>query len=157
MPSKSNFQSRSEEETAAIAAQLADRLRGQNVLFFGDLGAGKTTFIRALAGKLGVPEKVKSPTFVIEKNYSLPSGKALHHLDLYRFDSLDTKFAAYLSELFQSSSTVLIEWAERLNSKDLPAGRIEIHFRELGAEEREIIFLMFIDLKKTSWCKDQMK
>jgi len=138
MPPKSSFQSSSGEETVALAARLAEQLRGQNVLFFGDLGAGKTTFIRALAGELGVSEKIKSPTFVIEKNYMLSSGEQLYHFDLYRLDAVDVEMAAHLTELFQDSSTVLIEWAERLDEKDLPAKRVEIHFIEKGAEEREI-------------------
>ena len=79
----------SEAETEALAAEFARTLTGGEVLFLeGDLGAGKTAFVRGLARGLGAQEDtVASPTFVIQTTYPCADGRMLHHADLYRLAS----------------------------------------------------------------------
>jgi tRNA threonylcarbamoyladenosine biosynthesis protein TsaE len=81
------------------------------VTFTGDLGAGKTTLIRALLRNLGVKEPVTSPTFTYVNRYTLEGGKILYHFDLYRLNSLDEFMEQGFHEyLYQPGSWCLIEW-----------------------------------------------
>ena len=104
----------SESETAAVARELASTLRaGSIVLLSGDLGAGKTTFVRGLAEGLGVaPGEVSSPTFTLIQEYRggrLP----LLHVDLYRLDDAREIDELGLEEL-GADGVLAIEWAEKL-------------------------------------------
>ncbi len=103
----------SPEETQKIAAKLGEKLKpGDVVLLFGDLGAGKTTFVQGLARGLGVPEDyyVQSPTFALINEY--PGRVPLYHVDLYRLAPEDV-YDLGLEELVEKG-VVVIEWSERL-------------------------------------------
>jgi tRNA threonylcarbamoyladenosine biosynthesis protein TsaE len=104
-----------EAETAALAAGLAQGFRGgEVVLLSGELGAGKTAFVRGLAGGLGVdPEEVSSPTFVLLTAY--PGRLTLHHADLYRLRGDGDERELGLEELPGPGGVLAVEWAERLS------------------------------------------
>jgi len=130
----------------AFGESLAPQFRGQKIFLFGDLGVGKTTFLRGLARGLGVRSKIKSPTFVGEHEHSISKNEKLTHLDLYRSESLEIEKIERLRELFESSATVVIEWSERLPRKFLSRKRIELKFRELKSGVRRIeIFTLDAD------------
>jgi tRNA threonylcarbamoyladenosine biosynthesis protein TsaE len=121
----------SESETAAVGRDLAARLRpGDIVLLYGDLGAGKTAFVRGLAEGLGIdPADVSSPTFTIIQEY--PGGRIpLLHVDLYRLESKEVADLG-LDELGEHA-VVAIEWAERVPST--PTSAIEVRI-ELAADD----------------------
>jgi tRNA threonylcarbamoyladenosine biosynthesis protein TsaE len=103
----------SEAGTEALAAELAAELEGGDVvLLFGELGAGKTAFVRGLARGLGaVPEDVSSPTFVLLTRY--PGRLVLHHADLYRLAS-GAEQELGLEELPGRQGVLAVEWAERI-------------------------------------------
>lgn len=105
----------------------------------GDLGAGKTTFVQALAKNLGIKEKVQSPTYVLMKKYQIPNSKfqTLVHVDLYRLEKPE-EFAALKPEEFLSDpkNLVCIEWPERAGNL-LPKPDLTIKFSSDGASERE--------------------
>lgn len=106
---------RSEAETAAVATELAGRLRpGDVVLLAGNLGAGKTAFVRGLAAGLGVdPDEVSSPTFTLIHEYK--GGRlALYHADLYRLERAATEDLG-LEELGVADGILAIEWPDRLS------------------------------------------
>ena len=126
-----------------LGESLAADLRGRKIFLFGDLGVGKTTFLRGLARGLGIRSKIKSPTFVGEHIHKISSLENLVHLDLYRAESLEVEKIERLQELFDSKDTVAIEWSERLPKKFLPQKRIELMFRELKSGKREIKFAKF--------------
>ena len=111
-------QSHSEVETEALAAAFARGLQGGEVIFLeGDLGAGKTAFVRGLARGLGASENVvASPTFVIHTAYPCGSGRLLHHADLYRLASALGAEDVGLFELPGGRDILAIEWAERMES-----------------------------------------
>ena len=119
---------RSEAETAAVACELATTLRAGSVLLLsGNLGAGKTAFVRGLAAGLGVdPDEVSSPTFTLIHEYR--GGRlTLYHVDLYRLERAATADLG-LEELGVSDGVLAIEWPDRL-SHGLPgatAVRIDI-------------------------------
>ena len=105
---------RSEQETAAIAKTLADELQAGDVLLLsGNLGAGKTAFVRGLAEGLGIhPRDVSSPTFTLVHEYR--GGRfTLYHVDLYRLDRAATDDLG-LDELGVRDGVLAIEWPDRL-------------------------------------------
>ena len=104
----------SEAETSAVGRELAARLGpGAVVLLTGDLGAGKTAFVRGLAEGLGIdPLEVSSPTFTLIQEYR--SGRLrLHHVDLYRLNAREADDLG-LDEIAASGGMMAIEWPDRL-------------------------------------------
>ena len=129
-------QSNSEDETRRIAAALAKDLRaGAIVLLKGDLGAGKTAFVRGLAEGLGIrADDVTSPTFTLVHEYRggrLP----LVHVDLYRLDRADLDEIG-LDQDVASQGIVAVEWPERLTRKI--GDTIAVSIADLGGDRREI-------------------
>ena len=135
MASPEIFTTSSEQETFAIGRTLAETLApGRFVLLHGDLGAGKTAFVRGMAAGLGAdPEDVSSPTFVIIQHYKgrLP----LTHVDLYRLDSGAAVDDLGLEEM-ASGGVVAIEWAERLPQS--LEGSVTVRIEDLGGDNRRI-------------------
>ncbi len=124
--------SRSEADTVALGRSIGERLRpGAVVLLSGELGAGKTAFVRGLASGLGVPEdEVSSPTFTLVQEYH--GQTTLHHVDLYRIEGLEADELG-LEELAETG-VVAIEWAEKL-PRPVP-GALRVQMEDLGGEER---------------------
>ena len=124
----------SEEETMAIARQLGPSLSvGSTILLQGELGAGKTAFVRGLAEGLGLAgDEVSSPTFTLIQEYR--GAVSLFHVDLYRISSVEADDLG-LDELNQQG-IVAIEWAEKLTRA--PEGAIEVHIEDLGGDARRV-------------------
>jgi tRNA threonylcarbamoyladenosine biosynthesis protein TsaE len=102
--------SASEDETAAIGAALAERLpAGAVVHVEGELGAGKTAFVRGAARALGVHGAVTSPTFTVANLYEGSQGRVAH-LDLYRSERLDEEAWADLEPYFEDVRAAFVEW-----------------------------------------------
>ena len=113
----------SEEETQAVARELSATLRAGDVLLVsGDLGAGKTTFVRGLAEGLGInPREVSSPTFTIVHEYR-GNGLTLYHADLYRLERAATDDLG-LEEIGVKDGVLAIEWPDRL-THELPGAML---------------------------------
>lgn len=128
----------SEEETAVVATELAERLKSGDVLCLrGDLGAGKTTFTRYLVKALGSPAPVSSPTFTLVHEYE--GGRMpIAHIDCYRLGG-DMEFMdAGLGEYLNSSEWLtILEWPERIADL-LPEDRTTVWLHDTGPETREI-------------------
>ena len=107
----------SEQETKQLAAEFASTLRGGEVVFLhGDLGSGKTTFVRGVAQALGFSQPVRSPTFTIVNRYPVDREgiKQILHVDLYRIEDSDELVPLALEEEMGRPNTVtFIEWAEK--------------------------------------------
>jgi tRNA threonylcarbamoyladenosine biosynthesis protein TsaE len=129
----------SERETEEIAAQIADTLKGGDIIaLHGNLGAGKTVFTRGLAAKLGVQEAIVSPTFTIIQEYKIKEKLWLFHLDLYRINNADSALAFGIDEYLEDSNAILvIEWPNRI-APILPETTIHIHIKHCGENQREI-------------------
>ena len=120
-----------EEEAARFALVLAPHERATLVTLSGELGVGKTTFVKAAARSLGVEEVVTSPTFVLEKIYLLPEGKRfkrLIHIDAYRLEKGDELAPLGFDELMQDATNlVFLEWPEKVKEAlPVPAAHISL-------------------------------
>lgn len=131
----------SPKETAKIAAALAKRVRGGDVVaLYGELGAGKTTFAQAFAKALGVKERVQSPTFILMHEHRLKKkgGPAYFlHADAYRGDAPQFRAVGFDEYLGRPDAVVLVEWAERVEEL-LPKKRIEVRLKHLGGDRRSL-------------------
>ncbi len=131
---------RSPSETEALAGQLAARTEPGCVIGLqGDLGAGKTAFVRGFARGLGFSGRIHSPTFALLNEYR--GGRIpIHHLDLYRLTSAESVVAAGLEEyLIRPEGVTLVEWAERWIGESVPpAAWRSVWFRTVSETEREI-------------------
>ena len=133
--------SASPEATEAAGAALAAGLRpGDVVLVSGDLGAGKTTFVRGALRALGVTEAVTSPTFVVGILYD-GTGGPLAHIDLYRLAGLADEDPGLLDPYFGPDTITFVEWPERAESITELAGRgvaRHVTLAHAGGDTREI-------------------
>jgi tRNA threonylcarbamoyladenosine biosynthesis protein TsaE len=127
-------------QTEAIAADLARSLRGGECLaLHGDLGAGKTQFVRGLVRGLGgSPRAVSSPTFVLLNVYE--GGRlTVYHLDAYRVGGADDFEAIGFPELLeQPDAVVVVEWADRVESLLPPAKRVDVWIEPVAEGRRRI-------------------
>ena len=126
----------SEAETSAAGETLGRTLRpGDVVLLYGDLGAGKTAFVRGLARGIGAnPDDVSSPTFTLVQEYAGPR-LTLFHVDLYRLAPAEIDDLG-LEDLVSGNGVVAIEWAERWSGR--PDGVTEVRIEEAGEDRRRI-------------------
>ena len=121
------------------ANRIIQNRNSKIICFFGEMGAGKTTLIKALVEELGGADEVSSPTFGIVNEYHLKSGKVLgYHFDFYRLndetEALDLGFEDYLNQ----DVWIFIEWPEKIPSF-LPENITNIHVKILDAETRKLI------------------
>jgi tRNA threonylcarbamoyladenosine biosynthesis protein TsaE len=124
------------EETQAEGEALGRRLGpGAVVALTGELGAGKTCFIQGLVRGLGVASPATSPTFVLVNEYR---GRVpVHHVDLYRLDTLAEMADLGLDELFAGRGVTMVEWADKLGPL-LPVDAVRVHIDGVGDEPRRI-------------------
>ena len=121
-----------EAATLAFAARFANSLKAPcSIALFGDLGAGKTTFVRGVLRALGVTEAIKSPTYALVESYETAKGE-VHHLDAYRIDSVDDFAARGGFEYFATPSIRFVEWPQRLHGALRVNVQIRLDFEEEG-------------------------
>jgi len=135
------------DDTDKFAQNIAEIIieTGGLICLYGDIGAGKTTFVKHLAKYLDIKEKVTSPSFVILNEYH--SGKiSLYHFDLYRLEREGLE--SILDELHEytenGKALAIIEWAE-FSSGDLPENRLEIEIKYIDENQREFFIKVFGD------------
>ena len=124
----------SSRETIQLAENLVKSIDSPVcIALFGELGAGKTVFVKGLAKGLGIEDVIKSPTFVLMRSYS--GRMSLHHIDLYRIKK-EEEFLPFEETLMNDGITA-IEWADRAENF-LPDNRVEVYFKILSKDKREI-------------------
>ena len=126
----------SAEATESVAAQLAARLAvGDVVAVSGELGSGKTTFVRGACRALGVTAPVTSPTFTIGHRY--PGQADVSHLDLFRFNGVSAAEWGDLEPYFENA-IVFVEWPEA--GRDvLPPARVAVRLQHAGGDRRRLV------------------
>ncbi len=126
----------SAEATESVAAQLAARLAvGDVVAVSGELGSGKTTFVRGACRALGVTAPVTSPTFTIGHRY--PGQADVSHIDLFRFNGVSAAEWGDLEPYFENA-IVFVEWPEA--GRDvLPPARVAVRLQHAGGDRRRLV------------------
>ncbi len=128
----------SQQETIEIGERLGATLEGGEVLALtGELGAGKTVFVKGVARGLGIEDVITSPTFVLVKSYI--GRLALHHIDFYRLETKADLGTIGFGDFFGGGGVVAIEWAEKFIS-EIPGSLLQITFIYEGEGKREIHF-----------------
>ena len=129
--------STSSADTHTLGVNLGKELKKGLLCLYGDLGAGKTTFIRGLAEGLGVTSRVQSPTFTYQRIHHGPK-VILYHFDCYRLTEPDPLIVQEVTEaLERGDGIVAVEWAERIDEY-LPAVKTTVHFEQLDEAARRI-------------------
>lgn len=120
------------------ADAILEALNGRSIVaFWGEMGAGKTTLIRALCDRLGVTDTVTSPTFALVNEYHTETGEPIYHFDFYRINRIEEVFDFGYEEYFYSGNLCLIEWPEKIEGL-LPEETLSVRIRITGDESRTI-------------------
>ena len=135
------FVSHSPADTEALGERWGRAAQSSLVLALnGDLGAGKTQFVRGLARGLGISSRVHSPTFTLVNEYGGGRLK-LFHLDLYRLETPEQILSAGIEEYLKPDGVSVVEWAERIADCRLPIADLKhVKIEILGESERKIIY-----------------
>ena len=121
------------------ARQFIEQIRENTVFAFnGSMGAGKTTFIKAICEELGVDETVNSPTFSIVNEYEGNNGRIIYHFDCYRINKIEEALEIGIEEYLYSGNLCFIEWAENIASL-LPDSVVNVEIKELENGERDVV------------------
>ena len=130
------YTSRDENDTLELAQNIeSEKFPNMLICLNGELGSGKTVFVKGFAASLGIKENITSPTFNIVKEY--PNGELpLYHIDAYRLENEKNNIG--LQDYFQKGGVTIIEWAE-LIEEDLPKERLDITFKIIDENTRVLI------------------
>jgi len=124
----------------SAARRFADAMGNANVYaFYGKMGAGKTTFIKALCEELGVEDVITSPTFAIVNEYTDGEGQPIYHFDFYRIKKLEEVYDMGYEDYFYSGGLCLIEWPELIEDI-LPEDAVKVEITDLGDGKRKLTF-----------------
>lgn len=136
------FTSRSIDDTRALAENIeSEKFPGMVICLNGELGSGKTLFVKGFAQSLGITETITSPTFTLIKEYN--SGEMpLYHMDVYRIEESDGTIG--FADYFNSDAISIIEWADMIND-ELPKERLDIDFKVIDENTRVLILKPYGD------------
>ena len=128
------------EQLNSVAEELLLASKGETIwFFFGEMGSGKTTLIKAIGSESGVKEGMSSPTFSIINEYDAAGARKIYHFDLYRIKNESELMEIGANEYFDSNELCLIEWPERLGSLT-PPGCFSIRITPTRTDYRKIEF-----------------
>lgn len=122
------------------ATEFVDAMGNRRLFaFYGKMGVGKTTFIKAVCAQLGVEDAVTSPTFAIINEYETADGGAVYHFDFYRVKRIAEAYDIGCDEYFYSGGLCLMEWPE-LVEEILPKDTVKVYVTELPDGSRTVTF-----------------
>lgn len=131
------FVSKNINDTLTIAENFeSEKFPNMVICLDGELGCGKTVFVKGFAASLGIEDNITSPTFTIIKEYEtgeLP----LYHMDVYRFDEMEENVG--VKDYFNKGGVTIIEWSELIEDK-LPEERLDIKFKIIDENTRVLVF-----------------
>ena len=131
------YTSRSIEDTLQLAENLeSEKFPGMVICLNGELGSGKTMFVKGFAKALGIEETITSPTFSLVKEY-LNCEMPLYHMDVYRLDDGNVEFG--LSDYLNQDAVCIIEWPEMIEDQ-LPSERLDVRIKVIDDDIRVFVF-----------------
>jgi len=129
------------DEISHAAQRFVEAIGNHTIFaFYGKMGAGKTTFIKAVCEVLGVEDVITSPTFAIVNEYEAANGHPIYHFDFYRIKKLSEAYDIGCEDYFYSGSLCFIEWPE-LIEEILPEETVAVSIDEMPDGSRQISFL----------------
>ncbi len=128
------------KETSAIAKEIIAQLQFYSIiLFYGEVGAGKTTLIKEICKQLNVKQESSSPTFSVVNEYETPTG-IIYHIDLYRLKSLDEAIEIGIDEYIYSGNSCFIEWPQCIEGLIFDEKVLCVDIEILSPQKRSIAF-----------------
>lgn len=121
----------------SVARELLDQTQSRIFLFYGSMGVGKTTFIKALVKILGVKDTVSSPTFSLVNEYKTNENKSVFHFDFYRINDEVEALDMGIEEYFDTDAYCLVEWPEKIKNL-LPSNAVTVYIKEIEGGSRKI-------------------
>lgn len=122
----SNEKTYSLEQLPHIAKQIIDSASNRTLLFYGEMGVGKTTLIKELVKQLGSVDVASSPTFSLVNEYHSRQGEVIYHFDFYRINNEDEALDMGIEDYFYDNNWCLVEWPEKIKNL-LPLDAVAIH------------------------------
>jgi tRNA threonylcarbamoyladenosine biosynthesis protein TsaE len=133
-----NYTIQSLDTIRKTAREFIDNMDGRTVFaFYGAMGAGKTTFVKAVCEEMGVKDVVNSPTFAIINEYDVEGGKPIFHFDFYRINKPEEAFDFGYEDYFYSGNICFIEWPEKIEAL-LPENCVKVTIEEQLDGSRKI-------------------
>lgn len=129
------------DQINAVAAEFLSKYEKERVFaFYGPMGVGKTTFVKALCKELNVEDTVNSPSFAIVNEYHTPADEIVYHFDFYRLKEEEEAYDMGYEDYLYSGHYNMIEWPEKIATL-LPEGRLDLNLEELADGRRKLTVL----------------
>ena len=125
------------EDLPTIASEIIASVKYKKILFYGEMGAGKTTLIKEICNQLDVLDTISSPTFSLVNEYETSKNKKVFHFDFYRIEDEEEALDMGIEEYFDTNYWCLIEWPENIKNL-LPLDAVKIHLSILDMGQRNI-------------------
>jgi tRNA threonylcarbamoyladenosine biosynthesis protein TsaE len=125
------------ENLSEVATELISSAKNKTLLFYGQMGVGKTTLIKEICKQLGVLDTISSPTFSLVNEYETSKIEKVYHFDFYRIAQEEEALDIGIEEYFDNNDWCLIEWPENIENL-LPLDAVEIHLSILEDQNRNI-------------------
>ena len=125
------------QDLPKIASEIISSAKNKTLLFYGQMGVGKTTLIKELCKSLGVLDNISSPTFSLVNEYQTANNDKVYHFDFYRIEDEEEAYDIGIEDYFDSKNWCFVEWPENIENL-LPLDAVEIHLSLLYDEQRNI-------------------
>ena len=125
------------EDLSLVAKELIASVKSKTLLFYGEMGVGKTTIIKEICKQLNVLDNISSPTFSLVNEYETSKKEKVFHFDFYRIEDEEEALDMGIEEYFDNNDWCLVEWPENVQNL-LPLESVEIHLSILDDQQRNI-------------------
>ena len=125
------------EDLSQVSAAILTAVKNKTLLFYGQMGVGKTTLIKEICNQLGVLDNISSPTFSLVNEYQTSKDEKVFHFDFYRITDQEEAFDIWIEDYLYNNDWCLIEWPENIENL-LPLDAVQIHLSIIENGQRNI-------------------